>query len=50
VRGREILEQDFAHPRTVAIINEAAVRAYFPGEDPLGKQIAKGPEERGKPW
>jgi putative ABC transport system permease protein len=44
VRGREIQEQDFAHPRTVAIINEAAARAYFPGEDPLGKQIAKGPE------
>jgi predicted permease len=42
VRGRFITEQDFAHPGTVVLINEAAARAYFPGEDALGKQIDGG--------
>jgi macrolide transport system ATP-binding/permease protein len=27
------------HPQ-VAIINQAFVKQYFPGEDPLGKQVA----------
>jgi putative ABC transport system permease protein len=48
VRGRFINEQDFAHPSTVAIINEAAERAYFPGEDPLGKRINGGPQGQWK--
>jgi putative ABC transport system permease protein len=38
-RGRAFTDYDFDHPDTVAILNEAAARAYFPGEDPLGKQI-----------
>jgi putative ABC transport system permease protein len=42
LRGRFIEEQDFAHPGTVAVINEAAARAYFPREDPLGKRIGGG--------
>jgi predicted permease len=42
LRGRFITEQDFAHPGSVAVINEAAAHAYFPGEDPLGKQIDGG--------
>jgi putative ABC transport system permease protein len=42
VRGRFITEDDFHHPGTVAVINEAASRAYFPGESPLGKQILRG--------
>ncbi len=41
-QGRSFNEQDFAHPNTMAIINEAAARAYFPRENPLGKQIEGG--------
>jgi putative ABC transport system permease protein len=45
IRGRFFTEGDFPHPRTLALINEAAVRAYFPGEDPLSRRILKeGPE------
>ncbi len=40
--GRFIHEEDAHHPGTVAVINEASVRAYFPGEDPIGKQILGG--------
>ncbi|HYW44838.1 MAG TPA: ABC transporter permease [Bryobacteraceae bacterium] len=45
IRGRFLAEDDYRHPDTAAIINEAAASAYFPGEDPVGKQIggnAKG--------
>jgi putative ABC transport system permease protein len=46
-QGRFLTEEDFHHPDTVAVINEAAARAYFPGESPLGKQILGG---RVGPW
>jgi predicted permease len=39
VRGRFFTEDDFRYPDTLAIINEAAARAYFPGEDAVGKQV-----------
>jgi predicted permease len=42
VEGRYFNDGDRAHPNTVAVINQAAVRAYFPGEDALGKQIMGG--------
>ncbi len=47
-RGRFLLEKDFEHPATLALINEAAARAYFPGEDPLGRQIARDTQGRWK--
>jgi putative ABC transport system permease protein len=39
VQGRVFTDDDFRHPGTVAVLNEAAARAYFPGESPIGKQI-----------
>jgi predicted permease len=42
IEGRYFNEDDRAHPNTVAVINQAAARAYFPGEDALGKQILGG--------
>ncbi|HYL73031.1 MAG TPA: ABC transporter permease [Bryobacteraceae bacterium] len=42
VQGRFLTEADYDRPGTVAMINEAAARAYFPGESPLGKQILGG--------
>jgi putative ABC transport system permease protein len=39
VRGRAFAEADYDHPQTLAIINEALARNYFPGEDPIGHQI-----------
>jgi putative ABC transport system permease protein len=40
VRGRGFSRGDDAGAPPVAIINEAAVRAHFAGEDPLGRRIA----------
>jgi ABC-type antimicrobial peptide transport system permease subunit len=39
VRGRAFADADYDHPQTLAIINEALARRYFPGEDPIGHQV-----------
>ncbi len=46
VQGRFFNDDDLHHPGTVAVINEAASRRYFPGENPVGKQILGS----GQPW
>jgi putative ABC transport system permease protein len=42
LRGRAIADSDDARAPGVAIINDRAARAYWPGEDPIGKRIAIG--------
>jgi predicted permease len=39
VQGRFFAADDLHHPGTIAVINETAARAYFPGESPLGIRI-----------
>jgi predicted permease len=43
-RGRVFSERDNLPAPKVAIINEAAVRKFFPNEDPLGKRFGNSPE------
>jgi len=43
-RGRAFTERDNATAPKVALINEAAVRKFFPTEDPLGKRFGGTPE------
>jgi predicted permease len=40
VSGRNFAEDEDASKPNVAIINEALAKQYFPGENPVGKQIA----------
>ncbi len=40
IRGRYFTEADDASAPQVAVINRAMAREYFPGEDPIGKQIS----------
>jgi len=42
VRGRRFTEQDTAHSRHVAVINDALARKFFNNEDPVGKHFGKG--------
>ena len=42
VRGRLFTPADVTGPETVAVINEAFAKQYFPGEDPLGKHAGHG--------
>jgi predicted permease len=39
VRGRTFNAQDFASDRPAYVINEAFARHYFPGEDPVAREI-----------
>lgn len=40
VRGRPFLESDTAASGPVTIISDAMARQFWPGQDPLGKQVA----------
>ncbi|MFY9608901.1 MAG: FtsX-like permease family protein, partial [Blastocatellia bacterium] len=42
MRGREFTNQDRAGAKLVAIVNEDAAQKYWPGEDPIGKEIWLG--------
>jgi putative ABC transport system permease protein len=46
-RGRVFNEQDRAGAPQVVVINAAAARRFFPGEDPLGKRIKLGWSQNG---
>jgi len=40
LRGRPFLDSDSANAQPIAIINNAMATKYFPGQDPIGKQVA----------
>ena len=48
VLGRDFNEHDVANPSASAVINETAVRKYFPNENPIGRRIGRSLEESGK--
>ncbi|MCP4451513.1 MAG: ABC transporter permease [Planctomycetes bacterium] len=41
VRGRDFTSDDQAGTTRVAIVNQALAEAFWPGENPIGKQLAK---------
>ena len=50
LRGRGFEPRDSASSRQVVVLSEAAVRRFFPGEDPLGQWITVGwGRDEGKP-
>jgi predicted permease len=46
VRGRDFSWDDGPKSPTVAIINAAAARTYWPGEDAVGKVLMSGPDTK----
>jgi macrolide transport system ATP-binding/permease protein len=42
VSGREFTAQDTADRPRVIIVNEAAARRYWPGQDPVGRRTSRG--------
>jgi putative ABC transport system permease protein len=50
VRGNQFSDRDTPDAPGVAIINDAAARKYWPGEDALGKRIKRGRPESKNPW
>jgi putative ABC transport system permease protein len=54
-KGRLLSDVDAAGRRKVAVVNQTLAAKYFPGEDPLGKQIKlagleRAPEPVANPW
>ena len=45
-RGRTFTDQDLEPTPQVAVINEAAARTYWPGQDPVGRRVHLGVSER----
>ena len=52
LQGRMIVDSDTFTTPFVAVVNESLVKKYFPGQDPLGKQINLGGKDTGmiKPY
>ena len=48
LRGRPLDERDVSGAPAVALINDAAVRKFFPDEDPIGKRFGGSPETSGQ--
>jgi putative ABC transport system permease protein len=48
--GRYLQESDAPQSQPVVVINEAMARAYWPGEDVLGKRFKVGGADAQRPW
>ena len=49
-RGRSFNEHDTQSAERVVIVNEKLAQLYWPGRDPLGRQLRVGPPTSTAPW
>lgn len=50
IRGRDFTEADREGAPLVVIVNRALAEHYWPGQDPIGKRLHRGPKEASLPW
>src|SRR5579864_4140077 len=50
LHGREFETRDRDNTQAVAIVNQALADAYFPRQNPIGRQIKLGKPESKQPW
>ncbi len=50
IRGRDFSAADTASAPLVAIVNRTLAEHYWPGQDPIGKRLHRGPEQANLPW
>ena len=50
LRGRDFNEGDTARSEPVVMINDELARHYWPGEDPLGKRVARSDHPKPAEW
>ena len=50
IRGRYFEASDDANGQLVVIVNREFAQHYWPGQNPIGKQIHQGTSESGTPW
>jgi predicted permease len=48
ISGRGFTDRDDRRAPEVAVINEAAARKFFPGENPIGRRFGDSPEDSGE--
>ncbi len=46
--GRAFTTRDDEYAPKVVVVNQAAVRKYFPGENPIGRRFGSSPEDSGQ--
>jgi len=49
-RGRDFTRADRDGAPLVVIVNHALAEHYWPGQDPIGKRLHRGPKEADLPW
>jgi putative ABC transport system permease protein len=49
-KGREFDESDVLGGRKVAIVDEVLAAKYWPGQDPIGKRLGRGPDNNPDWW
>jgi predicted permease len=50
IRGRNFAPEEFAENRQVVLVSRALAGKYWPGEDPIGKQLHWGGPPSTAPW
>jgi putative ABC transport system permease protein len=50
VRGRAFTDADNANAPLVTIVNRTLAEHYWPGQDPIGKRLHRGPAQANLPW
>jgi putative ABC transport system permease protein len=50
IRGRAFTSADTADAPLVVIVNRALAERYWPGQDPIGKRLHRGPVGAALPW
>jgi ABC-type antimicrobial peptide transport system permease subunit len=50
IRGRDFTDADRNDSPLVTIVNRTLAEHYWPGQDPLGKRLHRGPAEADLPW
>ena len=50
IKGRAFTDADVAGAPLVVIVNSKLAERYWPGQDPIGKRLHRGPAEANLPW
>jgi putative ABC transport system permease protein len=50
IRGRDFTSADRDGAPLVVIVNRTLAEHYWPGQDPIGKRLHRGPKEADLPW
>jgi predicted permease len=50
VRGRDFTSADRSDAPLVAIVSRNLAEHYWPGQDPIGRRLHRGPKEASLPW